>query len=156
MNRVLLFLIIAFFAFTSSANVLLDTVKNTLAEKAAGRTHTVVLKKAIPKNHYAIVLFFRSTCPHCQRFTPVLKAVAQKLHLYVYPYSTDGGTLPAYPAPLYATGEVRRLFFQGIPDVVPSIFMINTHTLGFHLLAQGEISKADLIRELTPYSEATV
>ena len=120
----------------------------------APKTQAAPIAQVATSPRYAVVVFFRSSCPHCQRYVPVLVQVAKQLNLTVYAYSTDGGGLPSLPYPLHATPHILQTFYQGIQDVVPTTFIINTRTLGFTLLGQGEQAPATLEKMLSPYAPA--
>lgn len=142
---ILMFVCILLSSQVMADNAALTAIKRISATKQ-DVTQETVHKKIMPL--YAIVLFFRSTCPHCQRFVPIIKRVAKAKGLPVYPYSTDGGALPAYPTPLIATPSVSGTFFTGVPNVVPSVFLINTKTMAFTLVSQGEETDQELGNQL--------
>lgn len=141
-SKVLIFVFGVFFSsYALAGNALLSAMDHIQASKTQVTQVAHHPKKVTPATQpYALVVFFRSTCPHCQRFTPIVKQVASDNHLKVYAYSTDGGALPAFPTPLRATPSVLGTFFTGLPEVVPTVFLINTNTMGFSLVTQGEES----------------
>lgn len=96
-------------------------------------------------NHtFAFVIFYRSTCPHCQRFVPILSQFAHDFGFRIYAYTTDGGVLPEIPNSMPMTKAIESTFFS-TPDIeVPSFFLINVKTMQAYLIDQGEMSYQDL------------
>ena len=47
--------------------------------------------------HNGLFFFYRSTCPYCQRFAPILKDFSSRYGLSVVPITTDGISLPEFP-----------------------------------------------------------
>ena len=46
---------------------------------------------------HVLFFLFRSDCPYCQQFAPLLKSFEQRFGLPVFAISLDGGTLPEFP-----------------------------------------------------------
>mgnify|MGYP006420895645 CR=1 FL=1 len=107
------------------------------------RTPMAALRKT-----YAVVLFYRSGCPHCQRFDPIVSALTHRDHLTTYAYTTDGRDLPSFPHSLMATPPVLSAFFGGRERVVPAVFLVNLHTLASYPVSVGEMSYAAFDRKL--------
>ena len=93
---------------------------------------------------FAFVIFYRPTCPHCQRFVPILSQFANDYGFRVYPYSTDGQALSEFPNSMPMTNQVEQTFFSSPNIEVPSLFLINVKTMKAYLIDQGEMSYADL------------
>lgn len=93
---------------------------------------------------FAFVVFYRSTCPHCQRFDPILKQFSQDYGFKVYAYTTDGNSLPSFPKSMPMTTTVEKTFFNSPNIEVPSLFLINVKTMKAYLIDQGEMSYQDL------------
>ncbi len=68
-----------------------------------------------------ILFFFRSDCPHCHRFAPVLKLFAETYGFSVIAISMDGKGIPEYPYPKPDHELASRLNIS----TVPAIFMVN-------------------------------
>jgi conjugal transfer pilus assembly protein TraF len=68
-----------------------------------------------------ILFFFRSDCPHCHRFAPVLKLFAETYGFSVIAVSMDGKGIPEYPYPKPDHELASRLNIS----TVPAIFMVN-------------------------------
>ncbi|MCX7124231.1 MAG: conjugal transfer protein TraF [Gammaproteobacteria bacterium] len=93
---------------------------------------------------FAFVIFYRSTCPHCQHFVPVLSQFANDYGFRVYPYATDDQALSSFPNSMPMTTQIERTFFTTPSIEVPSLFLINVKTMKAYLIDQGEMSYTDL------------
>ena len=93
---------------------------------------------------YAFVLLYESTCPHCQKFTPILKKYAKDKGFKVYPFTTDGKDLPAFPNSLKGTQKVVDSFTAGQNWSYPALYLVNLDTLKSYPLSYGEKSYSQL------------
>ena len=79
------------------------------------------------KSSYEFILFYRSTCPHCQRFDPILKQFSDITGIRVVAFTTDGVALPAFPNSVPVSRQVIAQYFgQGAQIFVPTLFLLNT------------------------------
>lgn len=76
--------------------------------------------------------------------------LAHALQLKVYAYSVDGQGLLGVNTPLLATPAVMHTFFVNTPAEVPTVFAINTKTLAFQLISQGEVAQNVIAERLNP------
>ncbi len=95
--------------------------------------------RALAKNH-ALLFIFRSDCPYCHRFGPILKAFEQQYGITVFPVSLDGKGIPDYPRPQTDNGIAARLN----ATVVPALYLTNPTTreikpVGFGVMALSEL-----------------
>ncbi len=112
-------------------------------------TQSTTFVNPMATSSLALVFFFLSTCPHCQRFAPIVKQYASSHHQKLYAFSLDGGTLPRFPHPLPATRAIRQTFLGQGPVVAPMVFLINVKTLQMIEVAQGEESAAQFSQAVT-------
>lgn len=89
-----------------------------------------------------LFFFFRSDCPYCHKFAPVLKRFEQEFGLTVFPVSLDGGTLPDYPTALSDNGIAANLNVR----VVPAVFLAvpgsrEITPIGYGLMAATELAE---------------
>lgn len=78
-----------------------------------------------PRSDIAFVLVYMSTCPHCQRFDPILKQYILQNHIETLAYTVNGTSLPSFKNSVTPTQEeLDRLFPNGNP-VVPSLFVVD-------------------------------
>ena len=73
-------------------------------------------------NKYGLVFFFRSDCPYCHKFAPILKKLAQRFDFQIMDVSLDGQGIKEYPNPQPNLELGKRLNVE----VVPALFMIDT------------------------------
>lgn len=101
-------------------------------------------------SHYALVLFYESTCPHCQRFTPIVAAVAAQQNIKLYAFTLNGGTLPAVAkdtAP--ANPDIVNNFYQNAPShEVPAVFLVNVNTMAFLPVSVGEEPEGQFVAQV--------
>ncbi len=97
-----------------------------------------------PRTDVAFILVYMSTCPHCQRFDPILKAYVQSHHIPVLAYTLNGVALPSFQDSITPTqDEIQKLFPDGNP-VVPSLFVIDQKHHQIIRALTGEASAAQL------------
>ena len=68
-----------------------------------------------------LLFYFRSDCPHCHRFAPILKQFSETYGITVIPVSLDGGALPEYlyPKKDHAMGQKLKV------SIVPAVFLVS-------------------------------
>jgi conjugal transfer pilus assembly protein TraF len=92
---------------------------------------------------YGIFFFFRSDCPYCHKYGPILKSFAQSNNLFVMPISLDGGVLEGWEDAVTDTGQAEKF---GIANSgVPATILFDKETkeilpIGFGLMSQSEIA----------------
>lgn len=69
----------------------------------------------------AILFFFRSDCPYCHKYAPIVKEFAANYGFIVETISLDGRGLPEYPNPRYNPQLAQRLKVE----TVPAIYLLN-------------------------------
>lgn len=68
-----------------------------------------------------IIYFFRSDCPYCSRFSPILKQFASQFGFTVIPVAMDGKGTQDYPYPKQSDYMASRLNVS----VVPAVFLVD-------------------------------
>lgn len=89
---------------------------------------------------WGIWFFYRSDCPYCQRFAPVLDSFAKTYGFEVLAISQDGGAISHFPDFELDAGHSAMLGLS----VVPAVFLINPNTNEIHPVANGYVSGQDL------------
>ena len=89
---------------------------------------------------HGLVFIFRSDCPYCHRFAPILKRFEQEFGMMVFPVSLDGRGLPEYPNPQMDNGIATRLN----STVVPALYLTapskrQIRPVGFGVMALTEL-----------------
>lgn len=100
---------------------------------------------------YQIYFFYRSTCPYCQRFAPIIKDFATTYGFNVLPITTDGISLPEFPKSYVDQGESQIYNVT----VEPTLFLVNSETnkairISTGLATQSEIKK-DIMAVVTHF-----
>lgn len=97
-----------------------------------------------PRKDVAFVLVYMSTCPHCQRFDPILKQYVVKHKIPVLAYTLNGISLPSFKDSITPTqAEINKLFPDGHP-VVPTLFVVDKKRHQLIRAIIGEASYAQL------------
>jgi conjugal transfer pilus assembly protein TraF len=95
--------------------------------------------RALAATH-GLLFIFRSDCPYCHRFAPILKRFEQEFGVQVFPVSLDGRGLPEYPNPQPDNGIATRLNASTVPALyltAPSKRQIRP--VGFGLMALTDL-----------------
>jgi len=95
--------------------------------------------RALARTH-GLFFFFRSDCPYCHKFAPVLRRFSEQYGLLVLPVSLDGGVLPDFPNAVTDNGIAASLNVT----VVPALFLAvpgsrQMTPIGFGLMAETEL-----------------
>jgi conjugal transfer pilus assembly protein TraF len=99
--------------------------------------------RALAKTH-GLFFFFRSDCPYCHKFAPVLKHFEQNYGLTVFAVSLDGGGLPEYPTPLTDNGMAANLNVS----MVPAIFLAVPGTREITPIGYGVMAETELVERI--------
>jgi len=92
---------------------------------------------------YGLFYFYRSDCPYCQRFSPVLRGFADRFGVEVRAVSVDGGPMADFPNARRDEGQFARLL-EGQDAVVPAVLLLNTQTNEPQWITFGLISGQEL------------
>jgi conjugal transfer pilus assembly protein TraF len=89
---------------------------------------------------HGLLFIFRSDCPYCHRFAPILKRFEQAFGMTVFAVSLDGGSLPEFPNAPPDNGLAARLN----ASVVPALYLTAPATrdirpVGFGVMALNEL-----------------
>jgi conjugal transfer pilus assembly protein TraF len=94
--------------------------------------------------HSGLFFFYRSTCPYCQRFAPILKHFAEMHHLIVIPITLDGISLPEFPGSKQDSGQAEKFHVT----VEPSLFAVDPVTQKAFPVAYGLTSETELLNNI--------
>lgn len=119
---------------------------NQAARQIFNDQHRVEKVQAIEKwkQTHGLFYFFRSDCPYCQAFAPVLKQFEATYGINIIAISLDGQSLPEYPNARVDNGAAQRL---GV-STVPALFAIEPSTQAIIPITYGLISMEDLTERL--------
>jgi conjugal transfer pilus assembly protein TraF len=109
-------------------------------EQALARTNTV----AQLAGTHALFFFFRSDCPYCHQFAPLLKDFEAKFGLQIVPISIDGGGLPEFRRPKVDNGIARALDVRQ----VPALFLAEPKGGKITPIGYGVLSESELLERI--------
>jgi len=89
-----------------------------------------------------LYFFYRSNCPYCQKFAPIIKDFVETYGIAILPITTNGISLPEFPNSYIDQGESKIYKVS----VEPALFAVNPKThkvvpVAFGLTSQAEIKK---------------
>lgn len=99
-------------------------------------------KAAIQKlaRESGLFFFYRSSCPYCQRFAPIVRNFALQYGLTIIPITTDGKMLPEFPNSKIDQGQAARFNVT----YEPALFAVNPHTSQAYPISYGLVSEQEL------------
>lgn len=109
-------------------------------EQAGTRTNTVA---QLSQTH-ALFFFFRSDCPYCHQFAPLLKDFEAKFGLHIVAISVDGGGLPEFRNPRVDNGIARTLDVRQ----VPALFLAEPRGGKITPIGYGVLSESELLERI--------
>ena len=89
---------------------------------------------------YGIFYFYRSDCPYCRVYSPVLKKFAEEFGIQVMAVTMNGQTLPSWPDSHIDQGQSAKMNITAVPATI--LFDKNTSQttpLGFGALSREEL-----------------
>ena len=104
--------------------------------------------RALSATH-GLIFIFRSDCPYCHRFAPILKRFEQEYGMLVFPVSLDGGGLPEYPNPQADNGIAARLN----ASVVPALYLTAPSKREIRPVGYGVMALSDLIERIAALAQ---
>lgn len=92
--------------------------------------------------HSGLFFFYRSNCPFCKRFAPIVKDFSDRYGITVIPITTDGVALPSFPQSYKDNGQAEK--FQVTEE--PALFSVDPYThkavpISYGLLTEDELSQ---------------
>lgn len=89
---------------------------------------------------YELFYFYRSTCPYCQRFSPILISFAKRYGVNIIPITMDGISLPEFPNSPRDSGESAQFHVT----VTPSVIAVNLRSQKAYPVVYGLTSETEL------------
>jgi len=100
------------------------------------RTRTVA---QLGKDH-VLFFFYRSDCPYCHAFAPVLEAFQNRHGIQVVAISIDGGPMPGFPSARRDNGIATTLQVSQVPAVfLAQPFTGQITPIGFGVLSESQL-----------------
>ncbi|WP_243457390.1 conjugal transfer protein TraF [Ottowia testudinis] len=110
----------------------------------AERSRTVA---QLGKDH-VLFFFYRSDCPYCHAFAPVLEAFQARHGIQVVAVSIDGGPLPGFPGARRDNGIANALQVSQ----VPAVFLAQPFTGQITPIGFGVLSESQLLERIATVS----
>jgi conjugal transfer pilus assembly protein TraF len=105
-------------------------------QQQADRSSTVA---TLGQDH-VLLFFYRSDCPYCHAFAPILKAFEAGHGIQVVAISLDGGMLPGFPNARQDNGIATALQVNQVPAVFLAQPASGTITpIGFGVLSESQL-----------------
>ncbi len=92
------------------------------------------------KQQYGLFFFYKSTCPYCKRFAPVLLSFVGRYGIPLIPITLDGISLPEFPHSKNDTGQAQQFHVS----MTPALFAVNPYTQKAFPVAYGLTSETEL------------
>ena len=91
---------------------------------------------------YGLFFFFRSDCPYCHAYAPIIKRFAEKHGINIIAISIDGRGLKEFPDFRKDNGEADKLQVRAVPSTILFDHQKNqVINIGSGLLAQSELEE---------------
>jgi conjugal transfer pilus assembly protein TraF len=98
---------------------------------------------ALSSDH-VLFFFYRSDCPYCHAFAPILKAFEARYGIQVVAIGLDAGLLPAFPHARADNGIATALQV----DQVPALFLAQPAKATITPIGYGVLSEAQLLERI--------
>lgn len=151
MIKRLFILLVLMVTHTTYANVAVDELNALIVKKEAPTVQARVPNASVQdlSDNYYFVFIYRSTCPHCHNFAPILNDFANTFHIKISAYSLDNTPLEGFEATPF-TPELFQTFYVGggFKPTVPALFLVNRHTLDAYAVLFGDASSFQLARRV--------
>lgn len=100
---------------------------------------------------HGLLFIFRSDCPYCHRFAPILKRFEQEFGLTVFAVSLDGRGLPEYPNAPLDNGIAARLN----ASVVPALYLTAPAKRDIRPVGFGVMAMTELVERIAAIAKGT-
>lgn len=93
---------------------------------------------------YGIFFVFSGSCPHCHRYSPILKSFQEIYGITIMPISIDGGSLPQWDQFVVDQGQINKMGIN--VEAVPATLLFDKQTkeiipIGFGVLSHSELEE---------------
>lgn len=159
MKKGLLILVLLILTPYAFANVALDELNQLLSKKEEQQTALKANNKRIQelREQYYFIFVYRSTCPHCHQFAPILRDFTSFFNIPVEAYSLDGESLEGFDSATLTPELFQTLYVSGeYKPVVPALYLVNRTMNQAYAVLFGEAQPAQLaarVEELMSHLE---
>lgn len=147
-----LLVIILFECAFNNAFAINTTIENSINSVIAEKQNTnnnVQESAQSNNNRFAFILFYLHSCPHCQRFDPILRSFSESHNMPVLAYTLDSQSLPSFPNSVTPTQSEVSKFFPTQNPVAPTLFLMDEKTHRIYPVLQGEATQDQLSERLS-------
>lgn len=99
-------------------------------------------------DNHKVMFFFASTCPHCHKQAPVLKAWAHDAGAEIEAYSFDDKPLPGFQEVYPASQDLVSAAFKGEQIRYPALFIVHDKTGELYPVSVGALSEFELAQRM--------
>jgi len=101
---------------------------------------------------YEFIFFYRSNCPYCRKFDPILKQYSIDTTIPVRAFTLDGISLPSFPNSITVNPAIVHEYFGSSAEdrtiAVPTLFIMNIANLHVYPVSRGALSYTDLVMRM--------
>jgi conjugal transfer pilus assembly protein TraF len=101
---------------------------------------------------HVLYFFFKSDCPYCHAFAPILKGFSMASGIKIFPVTLDGGALNEFPQPHIDRGQAAALG----ATAVPAVFLANPTTRDIAPVAFGLQSETELVDRILALANPSI
>lgn len=101
---------------------------------------------------WGVFFFFRSDCPYCHKFAPMVQLLKEQYGFTVMAVSLDGKPIPGFPNPMIDQGQFSHIN-QG-QSVVPALVAVDPKTGRVQPISYGLVSLEGLKQRLFKLTQA--
>jgi conjugal transfer pilus assembly protein TraF len=91
---------------------------------------------------YGLFYFYRSDCPYCIKFSPIIKSFGEYYGITIMPITINGITTDEWPESRHGMEHIRNLGMEGKP--VPALILFDNLKKQHHPVSFGLIPASDI------------
>lgn len=95
-------------------------------------------------SRYGIFFFYRSDCPYCHAYAPVIKNFATAYNLKIKAVSLDGGILQEFPESIIDKGQAAKFGINSVPATV----LFDQQNKNIIPVGFGALSESELLQQI--------
>lgn len=133
------------------ANPALAELNALIAKKSQHEQQQQKVQSTIRElqEQYYFIFIYRSTCPHCHQFAPVVKDFSDTFHIPLRAYSLDGQPLVGLSAELLTPALFKTLYVSGgYKPSVPALYLVHKDTDEAYAVLFGEAQPVELAQRV--------
>lgn len=120
---------------------------SALAKRERLASQRAATAEQIGQTH-GLLFFFRSDCPYCHDFAPVVKSISERYGIQVLPVSLDGRGLPDFPNFRMDNGISRFVSAGEGVRVVPALYLVSNTDKTVALIGTGALAAEEVTERI--------